>query len=103
MRDVTIGETGSAIDIDMQYEEGASGPYVPVVRNILVERLNVRQAQYAFFLRGLPKAPIRGLEVRDSALREVERGSLLEQVEDLLLQNVIIQPSLQLSNQEATR
>jgi polygalacturonase len=59
VRDVEIGETGSAVDIDMQYEEGADGPFVPVVRNILVERLTVGQARYAFFLRGLSGAPIR--------------------------------------------
>jgi len=99
VRDVEIGETGSAIDIDMQYEEGAAGPFVPVVRNILVERLSVRRARHALFLRGLPGAPIRGLVVRDSTFRGVTRSSLLEHVEDLLLQNVVVQPS----NQEATR
>jgi polygalacturonase len=99
VRDVEIGEAGSAIDIDMRYEEGGAGPFVPIVRNIFVERLSVRRARYAFFLRGLPGAPIHGLVVRDSAFRGVTRGSLLEHVEDLLLQNVVIQPS----NQEATR
>jgi polygalacturonase len=103
VRDVEIGETGSAIDIDMQYEEGAAGPFTPVVRNIIVERLTVRQARFAFFLRGLPGAPVRGLVVRDSSFNAVSRGSLLEHVEDLLLQNVVIQPSSQESNQDATR
>jgi len=93
VRDVEIGETGSAIDINMQYEEGADGPFMPVVRNILVERLTVRQARYAFFVRGLPEAPVRGLVVRDSSFHAVSRGSVLEHVEDLLLQNVVIQPS----------
>ncbi len=29
VRDVEIGETGSAIDIDMLYEEGAAGAFTP--------------------------------------------------------------------------
>jgi polygalacturonase len=95
VRDVEIGETGSAIDIDLQYEEGANGNFLPVIRNILVERLTVRQARYAFFIRGLPGAPIQGLVVRDSSFRAVSGGSVLEYVEDLLLQNVVIQPSSQ--------
>jgi len=103
VRDVEIGETGSAIDIDMRYEEGADGPFVPVVQNILVERLTVRQARYAFFLRGLPGAPIRGVVVRDSTFRGVARGSLLEHVGDLLLRNVVIQPSKPSSNQEEAK
>ena len=93
VRDVEIGETGSAIDIDLQYEEGANGDFLPVIRNILVERLTVRQARFAFFLRGLEGAPVRGLVVRDSSFQAVSNGSVLEYVEDLLLQNVVIQPS----------
>jgi polygalacturonase len=93
VRDVEIGETGSAIDIDMQYEEGANGDFMPVVRNILVERLTVRHARYAFVVRGLPGAPVQGLVVRDSSFHAVSRGSVLDHVEDLLLQNVVIEPS----------
>jgi hypothetical protein len=93
VRDVEIGETGSAIDINMQYEEGAAGPFVPVVRKILVERLTVRWARYALFVRGLPGAPVRGFVMRDSSFLAVSGGSVLEHVEDLPLQNVVIEPS----------
>ena len=102
VRDVSIGETGAAIDIDLRYEEVAAGPFVPIVRNILVERLTVRQARYAFFVRGLPGAPVRGLVVRDSSFNEVSAGSVLEHVEDLLLHNVVIQPASVATTAEAT-
>ncbi len=62
-------------------------------RNILVERLTVRQAQFAIFIRGLEGAPVQGLVVRDSSFLAVSRRSVLEHVEDLLLQNVVIHPS----------
>jgi len=93
VRDVEIGETGAAIHVDLNYEEGAAGPFLPVVRNILVERLSVHQARHAFFVRGLDVAPVRGLVVRDSVFREVGSASVLEHVEDLLLRNVVIQPA----------
>lgn len=93
VRDVEIGETGSAIDIDMQYEEGAAGPYRPMVRNIVVERLTVRRARYALFVRGLEAAPVRGLVVRDSSFFGVSEGSVLEHVADLRLERVVIEPS----------
>ena len=54
VRDVEIGEVGSAIDIDMLYEEGASGAFAPVVRNVRVERMTVAKAAYALFLRAIP-------------------------------------------------
>lgn len=93
VRDVELGETGAAIHIDMQYEEGADGPFLPVVRNIQVERLSVRQARYALFARGLSVAPVRGLVVRDSVFHQVGSASVLEHVEDLLLHDVVIQPA----------
>jgi polygalacturonase len=93
VRDVEIGETGSAIDIDMLYEEGADGPFTPVVRNVVVDRMTVRKATYAFFVRGLEVSPVRGVTVRDSAFRGVAKGSRLEHVEDLVLRNVVLEPA----------
>ena len=93
VRDVEIGEVGSAIDIDMLYEEGAAGSFTPVVRNLLVERLTVRRAAHAFFVRGLPNSPVRGLVVRASSFRAVAKGSLLNGVADLLLSDVVIEPA----------
>jgi len=66
---------------------------MPIIRNIIIERLTVRQARYAFLIRGLEEAPVQGLVIRDSAFLSVSRGSVLEHVEDLLLQNVVIEPS----------
>jgi polygalacturonase len=92
VRDVEIGETGSAIDIDMLYEEGADGGFIPVVRNLVVDRMTVGRAAYAFFIRGLEASPVRGLLVRDSSFRGVAKGSRLEHVEYLVLRNVVLEP-----------
>lgn len=92
VRDVAIGETGSAIDVDMLYEEGAAGGFTPVVRNVAVDRMTVRRAAHALFVRGLPASPVRGLVVRDSTFRGVTKGVRLEHVEDLVLRGVTIEP-----------
>ncbi len=93
VRDVEIGEVGSAIDVDMLYEEGASGAFTPVVRDVLVERMSVARAAHALFVRGLPASPVRGLVVRDSAFRQVSRGVRVEGLADLSLQDVVIEPA----------
>ena len=93
VRDVEIGETGSALDVDMLYEEGAAGAFTPVVRNVVIDRMTVRKAGYAFFIRGLEASPVRGVTVRDSAFRGVTKGSRLEHVEDLVLRNVVLEPA----------
>lgn len=91
VRDVEIGEVGSAIDVDMLYEEGADGPFTPVVRNVRVERMSVRRAEYALSVRGLERSPVRGLLVADSVFRGVRRGSRMAGVEELVLRNVVIE------------
>jgi unsaturated rhamnogalacturonyl hydrolase len=90
VRDVEIGEVGSAIDVDMLYEEGASGPFLPVVRNLRVERMIVAKARYALFVRGLAGSPVAGLGVRDSVFRDVAEGSRVEHVGDLVLRDVVM-------------
>lgn len=41
---------------------------------------------------GLETSPVRGLTVRDSALRGVTKGSRIEHAEDLVLRNVVLEP-----------
>ena len=92
-RDITIGQVGAAIDIDMLYEEGLSGPFTPVVRNVRVERMTVERAQYAINVRGQERSPVRGLFVGESVFRSVSRGNRLLGLQDLVLRNVTIEPS----------
>jgi polygalacturonase len=92
VRDVVMGEAGSAIDVDMQYEEGAAGPFTPVVRNVRVQGLQVGKARRALSIRGLEKAPVEDVSVSDSVFREVAQPSRLEHVRELLLRNVVLRP-----------
>lgn len=93
VRDIEIGEVGSAVDIDLLYEEGAKGDFMPTVRNVRIERMTVRKATYAFFVRGLPGAPVHGLSVLDSSFSSVAKGSLIQGLADLVLRNVSIEPA----------
>ncbi len=93
VRDVEIDEVGSAIDVDMLYEEGAAGTFTPIVRQVVVERMDVRQARHALFVRGLPASPVRSLVVRDSRFGGIREGLRLSGVEDLDLHNVVIEPA----------
>ena len=92
VRDVTIGEVGNAIDIDMLYEEGAAGGFPPTVRNVRVERMTVGKAVHALFLRALDGSPLRGLVVADSTFRDVAKGNRVEGTVDLDLRNVTLVP-----------
>jgi polygalacturonase len=92
LRDVEVGEVGSAIDVDMLYEEGASGSFTPVVRRLRVERMTVQKAARALSIRTLPQSPLDGLLVRDSVFRRIAQGNRLDGVLNLVLQGVTFEP-----------
>jgi len=93
VRDIEIGDVQlGPIDITMRYEPQDTGPYLPVVRNIRVERMTSNKSGYALFVQALDDSPVRGLLVRDSVFRGVEKGSLLEGLVDIVLENVTVEP-----------
>ena len=58
-RDIDVGQVGrAAITCDFNYEEGANGPFIPQLRNVVVERLRVKNAIRVLDSQGLPQAPV---------------------------------------------
>lgn len=94
LRDIEIGQVRrAAIEVDMRYEEGDAGPFPPVVRNVRVERMTVERAPYALWVEALERSPLVGLLVRASRFSGVERGSRLDGVRDLVLEDVTLIPA----------
>ncbi|HET8655406.1 MAG TPA: glycoside hydrolase family 28 protein [Longimicrobiaceae bacterium] len=89
MRDVQVGQVANGVvDIDFTYEEGANGPYTPVVRDVDVRNVTSQKSRYALYLRGLPNAPIYGVHLEDCTFRDVAEGNVLEYVRGVELENV---------------
>jgi polygalacturonase len=89
VRDIEIGTVKLApIEIDLRYEPRDSGSFVPIVRNITVERMRSARSKHGLFIRGLEQAPVRNVIVRDSVFRGVEAGHVIEGAVDLTLINV---------------
>jgi polygalacturonase len=90
-RNIEVGEVAQAgVTIDDLYEEGASGKFVPVVRDVEVRNLTTKKAQYALYLRGLKNAPIERVRLIDCTLDGVEKTNVVENVNELHLRNVRI-------------
>lgn len=91
MRDVTIGEVAEAVvTINFFYEEGDTGAYPPVVRDVEVRNVTSRKSQYALLLRGYKHDPISGVRIADCRFDGVEKPDVIEAVKDLELANVRI-------------
>jgi len=96
VRDIEIGTVNLApIEIDLRYEPPESGPYIPEVRNIVVERMSSQKSKHGLYIRGLEQAPVRDIHVRDSTFRGVAQGHVIEGSVDLTLERVITEPGNQ--------
>jgi polygalacturonase len=95
MRDVTIGQVAEAVvTINFFYEEGDTGKYPPVVRDVDVRNVTSRKSEYALLLRGYEHAPITGVRLTDCRFDGVAKPDVLEAVKNLEFNNVRINGQL---------
>jgi polygalacturonase len=88
-RDIHVGKVGrAAIACDFNYEEGANGPFKPVLRGVTVERLTADGAGRVIDSQGLPGAPVRDILLRDCRFDNVTDPSIVKFTEGLALENV---------------
>jgi polygalacturonase len=91
MRNVEVGQVAdSVITIDFYYEEGETGSFIPVVRNVSVSNVKSSKSKYALYFRGFKNAPITGLRFTDCVFDNVAQPNVLENVRDITLRKVRI-------------
>jgi polygalacturonase len=88
-RDIDVGQVGrAAITCDFNYEEGANGPFIPQLRNVVVERLRVKHAVRVLDSQGLPQAPVNDITLRDCVFEGVTQPSIVKHTKSVKLDNV---------------
>jgi len=78
------------ITIDFNYEEGAKGGFVPVVRDYTVDNLRSARSKHALDVQGLSEAPIVNLQLKNCTFDNVAEGNIVKNVKDASLENVRI-------------
>ena len=95
VRDIAVGQVAKAvITIDYNYQEGAAGPYIPVFRHLVIERLVSGHSPRALDLQGFPNAPIHDVTLRDCEFNDVTGQDIVQHVEGLTFDNVRINGQL---------
>jgi polygalacturonase len=90
-RNIDVGQVAHAvITIDFNYEEGAKGKFIPVVRNFFVNKLCSSKSQHALDIQGLAEAPIRNLSLSDCTFDNVAEPNIVKNVLNATLNNVKI-------------
>jgi polygalacturonase len=90
-RNIEVGQVVHAvITIDFNYEEGAKGGFVPVVRDYTVDNLRSAKSKHALDVQGLSGAPIVNLQLKNCTFDNVAEGNIVKNVKDATLENVKI-------------
>ena len=89
MRNIEAGQVaGAAIEVDFNYEEGNTGSFPPVVRDVEVVNLRCRKSAQALALRGYATSPIRNFRLRDCTFEQTAKPDVVEHVEGLSIEGV---------------
>jgi len=95
MRDVTVGQVAEAIvTADFYYEEGDTGAFTPVLRDIDVARVVSKHSHYALLLKGYERSPIANVRVADCRFDGVDKPNVIQNVRNLTLTNVRVNGQL---------
>jgi len=91
MRGIEVGQVADALlHIDFFYEEGLSGPHLPVVRRVEMDDIRCRKTRYGVYIRGFEKSPVRDIVLRNWEVGEAPGGNVIEHAESIRAENVRI-------------
>ena len=95
MRNVEIGQVAEAVlTIDFVYEEGANGPFPPVVRNVVLEHVTSRASPRVMWIQGFAGALIEGVRFSDCTFTGVSSAEVLQHAGSISFTNVTIEPAV---------
>ena len=95
MRDVTVGEVAEAVvTADFFYEEGDTGKYPPVLRDVELTNVTSKKSKYGLLLRGYAHSPIQDVRVTNCRFDGVTSGDVIEGVRDLAWTNTVVNGEL---------
>jgi unsaturated rhamnogalacturonyl hydrolase len=95
VRNVRVGTVAEAVlTIDLLYEEGANGNHMPVVQNVVIQRVTATAAPRVMYVVAFPGAVIDGIRFEDCTFTNVEATEVLAVPGTVEFKNVVIEPKV---------
>jgi polygalacturonase len=95
LRNIRVGTVAKqVIEVDFFYEEGPNAPFVPVIKDFVIQNLTLENgAPYSLYVRGYPNHPTTsyiGITIQNATLNGVTRDPhfVLENVDNVITENV---------------
>jgi polygalacturonase len=102
MRRIEVGQVAEAIvAADFFYEEGDTGAFTPVLRDVEVREVTSRKSRYALLLKGYARSPVTDVRISDCTFDGVDQPDITQNVRDVVLTNVRVNGSVR--NERITR
>lgn len=94
LKDIKVGQyKESAIHCNMFYEK--PGNFIPVIRNIWVENLDVEKGgDYAIWINAYQQSPVQNLRMVNCNIRGVKEAAKVDHIKDLKVEKVFINGAL---------
>ena len=99
IRNINIGTVAkAALEVDYYYEEGPDAPFVPILRNVVIENVHVaKKTEHAIFVKGYPTpgtSVIQDIVLRNCSFNGVQLDNVIEYVDSMRLENVRLNGTL---------
>jgi unsaturated rhamnogalacturonyl hydrolase len=94
IHDVKIGRVARAVlSVEFDYDEGADGPFKPVLRNLSIENVTSQSSGSVVIVTSFAGAVMEGVRLKDCTFLGVEGADVLQHAGSLVLENVAIEPA----------
>lgn len=94
MRNIQIGRLSEAVlTIDLLYEEGARGAFMPIVRNVSLDHITSSASPRVMYIRGFDGAVIDKIRITNSVFSGVTETEVVSQAGLITLDHVTINPA----------
>lgn len=92
VRNIQVGECKEAVfRIEMKYERVTEGPYIPSVRNVVLENITCDKSRYGVFIDGLENSvQVRDVLIKNCTFNNVKIEKQITGAENVVFENVTI-------------
>lgn len=95
MRNIKVGQvTEAVVLVSFKYQEGDTGKFTPIVRNIYVSNVTSEKSNYGLFLDAYERSPVTNVVIENCKFNGVKSDNLLNFTKDLTFKDFYINGKL---------
>jgi len=95
MRNIKVGQvTEAVILVSFKYQEGDTGKFTPIVRNVFVSNVTSEKSNYGLLFECYERSPVTNVVIENCKFNGVKSGNLLNYTKDLTFKDFYINGNL---------